>query len=52
MGTYFALTDQITELAEQLDKKGELNKLFQQAHAKREQQEKNKETVIKEREDK
>lgn len=37
MGTYFALTDQITELAEQLDRKGQLNKLFQRAHAKREQ---------------
>jgi len=35
MGTYFALTDEITKLAEQLDKKGQLSKLFQQAHSKR-----------------
>ena len=32
MGTYFILADQITELAEQLDKTGQLQKLFQQAH--------------------
>ena len=35
MGTYFALTDQITKLAEELDRKGQLNKLFERAHAKR-----------------
>lgn len=38
MGTYFALTDQITKLAEELDRKGQLNKLFERAHAKRNQQ--------------
>jgi hypothetical protein len=34
MGTYFALADQITALADKLDKSGKLDELFQKAQTK------------------
>lgn len=56
MGTYFALADQITALAERLDQKGKLQQLFQKAHARVEPIKENgikvKESTREEREDK